>query len=326
MTNSRNSIDWELLKRRIRTGKLTPIIGDRVGHDGFLTSTALIQGWANKIGYPMPNTQSITRVSQYRSVTKDPLAAKEDYLEYLKQYVLKQARQQQNGPSDFLDTLEDELEMLSFSQVAARLKYPNFDDDTMNPLKILAHFDIPIYLTTSFHTFMAQALEKSNKTPRLELCAWHDESGPSPSLFDSDEYEDNPQTPVVYHLHGMDADPATLVLSEDDFLDFLVNVTQHEQAVPNRIHQAMADSSLLLLGYELQDWEFRVLFRGLIKSKPTARRLMSICIQLDPRQNEAGTAPEVEKYLETYFREYKFEIYWGDAQSFTQDLWDQLGD
>jgi len=326
MIDSRNSIDWDLLKRRIRTGKLTPIIGDRVGHDGFLTSDDLVQGWANKIGYPMPNTRSITRVSQYRSVTKDPLAAKEDYLEYLKQYLLGQARQRQGSAGNFLDTLEDELDMLSFSQVAARLKYPDFDAEYLNPLKILAQFDIPIYLTTSFHTFMAQALEKTNKIPRVELCAWSEESGTHTSLFDEDDYTDNTQKPVVYHLHGLDAEPSTLVLSEDDFLDFLVNITRNEQLVPYRIHQAMADSSLLLLGYELQDWDFRVLFRGLIKSKPAARRLMSICIQLDPRQNDAGDAAEVEKYLETYFREYRFEIYWGSAQSFTQDLWEQLGD
>jgi len=324
MTNNRNSIDWDLLKRRIRTGKLTPVIGDRVGHDGFLTSDELVQGWAGKIGYPMPNTRSITRVSQYRSVTKDPLAAKEDYLEYLKQYLLQKA-QQPNGRNDFLTTLEDELDLLSFSQVAARLKYPNFEEDHLNPLKILAQFDIPIYLTTCFHTFMAQALKQSNKTPRLETCAWNDESGAHTSLFDEDLYADDPQKPVIYHLHGLDSEPATLVLSEDDFLDFLVNVTRNEQIVPYRIHQAMADSSLLLLGYELQDWDFRVLFRGLIKSKPSARRLMSICIQLDPRQNNANDAPEVEKYLETYFREYKFEIYWGSAQSFALDLWNQLG-
>jgi hypothetical protein len=45
-------------------------------------------------------------------------------------------------------------------------------------------------------------------------------------------------------------------------------------------------------------------------------------IQLDPGagvgiQNKQA----VQEYLGTYFRDYKFDIYWNDVQEFTQDLW-----
>jgi hypothetical protein len=30
---------------------------------------------------------------------------------------------------------------------------------------------------------------------------------------------------------------------------------------------------------------------------------------------------QIQEYFQEYFNEYKFDIYWGDVQSFTQDLW-----
>lgn len=325
-----SQIDWDLLRRRIRRGKLTPIIGDRVGHRGFLTSGALIQKWAAKVGYPMANTKNITRVAQYRSITVDPLAAKEEFLEFLKNYLLNKALEQGEFAEDYLDTLEDEIDELYFSQVAERLKYPNFAEDKTNPLAILAQFKIPIYLTTSFHPFMAQAIQKANnaKEPRIEVCPWYDETFTKISILDADDYEDDFQNPIVYHLHGIDTEPESLVFTEDDYLDFLVRTTQDQDAhiIPARITQALADSSLLLLGYELQDWDFRVLFRGLIRSTHTARRPRSVCIQLDPEENEESDPKEIEHYLNTYFGEYKFDVYWGDIDTFAQDLWQNLGE
>jgi len=322
----KSRIDWDLLKRRIRRGKLTPIIGDRVGHKGFLTSETLIQRWAARVGYPMANTKNITRVAQYRSITVDPLAAKEDFMEFLEEYLLDEARSSKKMPDDILDTLEDELYQLPFSKVAERLNYPDFEAEAMNPLIVLAQFDIPIYVTTSFHPFMARAIEKADnaKSPRIEVCPWYEETLTKSSILD--DYGDDTQSPVVYHLHGIDEQLESLVFTEDDYLDFLVRTTQDAHVIPARINQALADSSLLLLGYEVQDWDFRVLFRGLIRSTHTARRPRSVCIQLDPEESQAGDPEEIEDYLNTYFGEYKFDIYWGSADEFARELWKNMGD
>ena len=65
MTDKNEDIDWETLTRRINSGKVIPILGDKVGHDGFLTSDKLIQKWAKDIRYPWTKTTNITRVAQY---------------------------------------------------------------------------------------------------------------------------------------------------------------------------------------------------------------------------------------------------------------------
>ena len=322
-----NEIDWNLLKMLIRKGKLTPVIGDRVGHHGFLTSDTLVQQWATKIGYPMTKTRNITRVAQYRRDTTDPYLAKVDLLDFLKQYLLNESHGQYTEA--FLDSLQEEADYLDFSDVANRLNYPNFAGEEKNPLSILAQFDIPIYITTSFHPFMAQALAKTtNKTPRIEVCPWYEETISNRSMLgsmlDAADYKDEPQNPIVYHLHGIDTIPESIVLTEDDYLDFLVRTTADANIVPARIAAALASSSILLIGYELQDWDFRVLFRGLIRSWHKQNRPRSICIQLDPNENDKENSLEIENYLKTYFIDYKFDIYWGDSVTFAHELWQHL--
>lgn len=322
-----SDINWDLLARRIRSGKLTPIIGDRVGHKGFLTNTPLVREWAASIDYPMPATTNITRVAQFRSITVDPLAAKEDFLDFLKRRLLAQARERNTLTADFLDNLEDELERLPFSTVAGRLNYPDFEADPLNPLAVLAQLSLPLYITTSFHPFMANAFARtaSAKTPRIERCPWFEPTLARTSLLDEDGYVDDTQQPVVYHLYGIDTEVESLVFTEDDYLDFLVRASEDNHVIPVRIGEALAGSSLLLLGYEVQDWDFRVLFRGLIRKKHTARRPRSVCIQLDPQEQEGADPQEIEHYLSTYFGEYKFDVYWGSANEFARELWENVG-
>ena len=58
-------------------------------------------------------------------------------------------------------------------------------------------------------------------------------------------------------------DPNSLVLTEDDHLDFLVNVSRDPALIPGCLQQAFTATSLLFLGYRLSDLDFRVLLRSL---------------------------------------------------------------
>ena len=75
-----------------------------------------------------------------------------------------------------------------------------------------------------------------------------------------------------------------------------------------RVRQALSDSSLLLLGYELQDWDFRSLFWGTIVPRTRARPLTSVVsIQLEPG--------EIEKlYLQKYLDGFYFKVAWGSVR------------
>jgi hypothetical protein len=103
-----------------------------------------------------------------------------------------------------------------------------------------------------------------------------------------------------------------MVLTEDDYLKFLVNAAAAiggpTDPVPKLVRQAMSDSSLLLLGYELDSWEMRALFWGLIE--PRAQKLAgAISIQVEPSEQE-------KRYLQRYYTdERKFDVFVGEVQA-----------
>ena len=327
MSEPRNDIDWKTIIRRIKGGKCTPVISYQVTSHHFSDNQGVVRVWADEVAYPLSDRDNLARVAQYAGLTaRDSLSAKEEYLDFLKQRLLDRAKDElEPDQTDFfLSTLENELLDLTFSEVAARLDYPHYENELDNPLRILAELPLPIFLTTNFATFMEDALKAAGKEPCTEVCYWHEDLRDDvPSVFEEDpDYEPSVEKPLVYHIHGLDAHPSSLVLAEDDYLDFLVKVSQDTDAIPTRVSQALADSSLLLLGYQLRGWDFRAIFRGLITTKRSSRRLLSLSIQLKLDPEGVEDQESAQEYLERYFDESNFEIYWGDTKSFMQELWE----
>jgi hypothetical protein len=184
---------------------------------------------------------------------------------------------------------------------------------------VLADLPLPIYITTNYDDLLVRALRARGKSPRRELCRWNKFVEKHPSCFDKrGGFEPTPQTPVVFHLHGHDEIPESLVLTEDDYLDFLVNVSRGE-LIPPRIQQALTGASLLFVGYRLADMNFRVIFRGLVGSLEGSLRRISVSVQMPPEDlGESGAARRA--YLAKYFDAQKVRIYWGSAQAFSSEL------
>ncbi len=322
----RNRIDWRTIIRRIKSGKFTPILSDRIYFPG---PNTLLEEWADEIHYPFPinKSTSIAKMSQFLSATsRDDLTAKEDFLDFSKQYLLQEVRKTAASEQEnFLETLEDDIYDISFSQAATRANYPQFEEDFENPLRILAELPLPIYITTSYYDFLEKALREAGKEPHTEICYWHEELDDIPSIFEDDpDFQPSEETPLVFHLTGLDEHPSSLILTEDDYLDLLVKISEDIEAIPRRVSQALVDSSLLLLGFGLDDWNFKTIFRGLIKTKRASRRRLSIAIQVDPSQqpDDGVDGRDVQDYLDQYFGKSNFDIYWGDVTAFLQELWE----
>jgi hypothetical protein len=139
------------------------------------------------------------------------------------------------------------------------------------------------------------------------------------------DFQPTVEEPLVYHLLGLDDDPATLVLTEENYFEFFGKAARDLQiqgGIPDVVRNALATSALLLLGYDLQEWAFRVLYRGPIKAVFNQRRPHSLAIQLEPSADTGiQNTKSVRSYLDEYFRGYKFSIYWGDPADFASDLW-----
>ena len=324
MPNS--NINWDFIIEQIQRKKFTPIISNQVINNLLFGSHNVVQAWAGDRDYPLADSDNLTRVAQFVSVTQQDLSrAKSGYLYFLKNSLLKLARTEPDANQAFLDQVQGELRGLTFSQLAAeRLHYPDFKKESDNPLSILAALDIPIYITTGHHHFMEAALRAIAKTPRTELYCWREglQDNIPPKYQTDPNFEPDLETPLVYHLHGIDDYPDSLVLTEDDYLEFLVNVTRdfNTEDIPSTVRNALSNSLLLLLSYDLHAWDLRVLLQGIIKGKP--RRPRSYAIQLIPNEVQRREKTEqFQAYLREYFDQVKFDVYWGDPQSFMQTLW-----
>ncbi len=223
---------------------------------------------------------------------------------------------------------------------------PNFDRNH-HPLGVLASLPLPVYITTNYDDFMFRALRAQNKNPCIELSAWnpflqeysaaiYPDPGPDPFDLDSTRvirFTESrlsstaglvPTTvnPVVFHMHGHYELIDSMVLTENDYLDFLVNMSKDQKLLPTRIKEALTRSSLLFMGYSLSDPNFRVLFRGLIHPLAENRRL-SISIQLLPGDVEQLNEKAAQEYLTKYFEDIKIKVFWGKVEQFAKELSDR---
>jgi hypothetical protein len=181
-------------------------------------------------------------------------------------------------------------------------------------------------VTTNYDDFMVQALTREGKTPYTAICRWWGKLSPdAPRAADSD-YDPSPAQPIVYHLHGSSQeDMSSLVLAEVDYLEFLLNLTvdygkDGRIFLPTPVLDALT-KPLLFIGYSLQDWTFRAIFHGLLRTIADVRRRRHVSVQLLPPLHTSTEAlNRAELYLNRYFNEWKVSVYWGTAQAFCTEL------
>ena len=291
---------------------------------GELSST-----WARQIGYPLPDQNNLARVAQYnRTLSEDNERAKVGYLRFLKMALLNFARV--NGADgSLLSELRNRLDEASFTDLCQDLGYPREDPSRLDPLRVLARLPLPVYITTGYHDNLERLLTLEKRKPHTQICFW---SGETLDVDDSHapnrELAPSVKEPVVYHLMGLERYPSSIALSEDDYLDFLARVVldtdTRDMVIPLYLRDALSFSSLVLLGYRLSDWDFRVLFRGVILPRQSPNRWTSLIIQLAPEEQYHIADPEkARKYLETYFSPRSFKIEWGNAESYLAKFWSE---
>jgi hypothetical protein len=286
-----SGIDWDLLLRRIKAGECTPFLGAGASADVLPLGRDVAEKWATQRGYPFADSHDLIRVAQYRAVMAgDSVLPKEEMISELQQCQL-----------------------------------PDFSKPDQ-PHRILASLPLPVYLTTNYDNFMTQALGQKpnpNKAPQEVMCRWNSQLKREKSIFEDDpNYVPTPEKPVVFHLHGHWKKAASLVLTEDDYLDFLRESSRNEMLLPPRIQEALADSSLLFIGYAITDWNFRVLFRTLVEYLEKSQRRTQFSVQLEPGR-ETDTQEQKEKaleYMQKYFGDLKIKVYWGTCQNFLAEL------
>lgn len=219
-----NDEHWESLLYAIWYRDCIPLIGRSVCYGIVPTDSQIAREWSLKYGYISEGSRNLAEVADF--------IARERSLQLPK--LLMHERLKSIVPPDF--TNPDE------------------------PHAILAALPMPVYLTTNFNNFMEQALIARNKEPKREICRWHT-SGLLKVKTDWDDYPHLPteSNPIVYHLFGHIEEPDSIVISRDDYLQFLMSVSSDPSLMPPYVRAALYRSARLYFGFRVVDEEFRFL-------------------------------------------------------------------
>lgn len=283
MPGSFSDREWEILIQRIKSKNCTPFLGAGAAYGVLPLGADIAREWAQKYEYPLEDSSNLIAVAQFVALTFDPMTPKQEIVSLFK----------------------------------ATPKGPDFGDPS-EPHRALAELPLPIFITTNYDDFMKQALVKRDKDPRQELCRWNSFVANNPSSFD-DGYVPTVAQPVVFHLHGYNPIAESLVLTEDDYMDFLVNISRNDQLLPSPIQKALKGSSLLFIGYRIADWNFRVLLRSLAGFLEAGLRRTHFAVITPPSSSEA-MKQKAQDYLSQYYENIDVRVYWGTARDFIKDL------
>ena len=115
-------------------------------------------------------------------------------------------------------------------------------------------------------------------------------------------------------------------MSEADYLEFLTVIANDNDSkapiVPLYIREALTESAVLILGYRLLSWDFRILFRSLLNREGQKLRRDNVALQIDPKFEEAFLDDErALSYIRQYFKSARFSLAVGNTVEFVEALW-----
>lgn len=287
--------DWKNLVLSIKVDQCTPFIGSGACHGILPTGKTLAGEWATETDYPFPDSENLIKVAQYLAVDQRADVPRNRIVE----------RFRKAGAPDFSNPLE--------------------------PHCVLADLRRPIYITTNYDDFMYRALiaraaarGEKNFAPMREYCHWNDivKQGTKAKI----PRTPTPESPLVYHLHGTLDKPTAMVVTEDDYIDFLVAIPD-SRLIPEEVKSALSNTSLLFIGYSLEDMNFKVILRRVTTYMQRAEGARHVSVQIAPKaKGEPPTPAEVKRaerqraYLTKHYGLQKVDLYWGSAADFAREL------
>jgi hypothetical protein len=123
----------------------------------------------------------------------------------------------------------------------------------------LAELAFPLIITTNYDQLFEDALRRAGKRPHV---SWYqkDPIKPTDDLADWSE-----QDPFVFKLHGDIDAPESIVVTDEDYITFVLRMSDKDQfhPVPETFRYYFSRWPTLFVGYSLLDYNLRLLFKTL---------------------------------------------------------------
>ena len=310
---------WKSICSSVRKGQFIPVVGPELGEDVFGGTRELANRLAAKHAFPLASYErtDLAKVTQYISTNQDRSYAGEVVQN---QFLRQVSERLDSGKTGSVQrTLPEFLELATQRCLA----------DPEHPYRILADLSASIYLNASYEPMLFRSLKAAGKNPEAIFTSWRGIEVPKQPQPKG--ATPTPDKPWVYHVFGLFGKPDTMVLTEDDFFDYLIATSRLDLLLPTLVGRLM-QSSLLFLGFRLDDWRFRVLFRMIVtrQGTETMKELSHVGVQVNPDEQSIADVERARKYMESYFQGGKdapgISIYWGSSADFLRQLHKHLAE
>jgi hypothetical protein len=289
--------------------------------------------WAERYEFPLAprNRDDLAQVAQYLSYRQ---SRKYAFAE-LRKYLISQVRERFETDlkaaglrlgKDFMNCEPYEgllNEMMVEVGTAQRSSNP------ADVHRLLARLPLKVFVNANRDNLLRDALIEQGKKPQVQLCTWRVVNDMPKPIGDAPPkgYVPSVQEPLIFHVFGNLEQPESLVLTEDDYFDFLTAVTRAEflkkLGIPGSVSSAFAASGWLLLGFQPDDWDFRVLLRGILKQPGNRQGEQSVrvAVQINPAEGAQIDPDRATKYIDTFFQtQGKMTTFWGTPEAFMAQL------
>ena len=343
--------DWLGVVDDIGSNGCTPIIGPDLSAPLLGSPMELARSWAERYEFPLAPQErdSLPQVAQYlayhpkRTVLERELEAQmwRSLVRHFPDKLPPGVTAERNKETD-----------PSLAELATHIWRARLSDNPNDPYWLLAGMPFPVFITATRDNLLVEALKARGKSPRWEVCRWpvfeeaFEEGWPSSIFTKQPGFRPDIENPLVFYAFGHIGYPGTIVLTEDDFFDYLIGITKRTPsahtpqtgetgmaAIPDVVKTALSRRGLLFLGFRVSDWEFRTLFRRILaqeRSVLTSRdapRHISVSVQLEPTEGGEYIQPEgARQYLNKYFQPKRVQIFWGNAEQFIQKMYSKWMD
>lgn len=323
----------------------------RNGSKGLSVENRIAKIWAEQLKYSLPDQEQLHSVAQYNKM-KAKEKSKNDfsflqkdeeektYIRLLKELYLKEIIHEVDDQR--ISRIIDE-ELFSFTDFIVEkyecmgLKYD------WNHLNFIAEFMADSFITTSPHTLLEYCLILAKKEPIPLICDWNRENN---RKIIKEEKNRTGREPIVFHMFGIEKlygkentnntreniISEGFILSEDDFrklikINGLAGHTRQHSPIPKWLMgNILENKKLLLLGYRLQDLDFRVLLHVLCGDENPKFKRKGILINLSPNEQYGiQSAEDACNHLAHFYNNKRsLEVYWDDTRNFLDCIADEM--
>jgi hypothetical protein len=176
-------------------------------------------------------------------------------------------------------------------------------------LRALGRLGFSHIITTNYDSLLEDALRDAGRRPTVTVYS------PEAHRVTPDPSTDpDPDHPLVFKIHGSTSDPPSMVITEEDYIRFVMRMGDLDQfhPVPETIRFRLKKWPTLFIGYSLIDYNLRLLFMTLRWKLDKARFPRSYSVDRRPDPIIASVYQDQREYVHFIVR---------DLWSFVPDLY-----